>query len=118
MTDTNHPLGEYDGRPVLAAAMQIRNTGDGLSEAMAVEPVYYPIGTKLHVVLEVEIEKHRHDEIKDAGGALTLVHMAKAGRATVIDSAAVRKALDTQEKKIAEASGEPQLDLEDEEDAE
>ena len=38
--------------------------------------------------------------------------MLKAGRATMIDSAAVRKALDKQEQRIKEAEPQQELDLE------
>lgn len=108
-------LGIYEGHAVLGATVAIRNTGDGLSEAMAVDPIKLPLGTIVHVVVECEVEKHRYDPIKDSGGALQLVNMLKAGRATIIDNKAVARALDAQEKRIAEASGEPQLDLPDEE---
>jgi hypothetical protein len=111
---TDKKLGIYKGHDVLNAAVQIRNTGDGLSEAMGVDPVELELDATVHVVLECTVEKHRYDPIKDGAGALTLVNMLKAGRATIIEGellAAIRGALDEQEKAIAEAKGEPQLDL-------
>lgn len=105
------PLTDYEGHPVIGAAVQIRNTGDGLSEAMAVAPEKLPLGTTIHVVLECEVEKHRYDPIKDGGGALQLVNMLKAGRATIIDNAAVRKALDAQEREIEKAKPQQTLDI-------
>lgn len=105
-------LADYDGHPVLNATMQIRNTGDGLSKALAVSPVKYPIGDTLHVVLECSVEKHRYEP--QDGNALTLVNMLKAGRATVVDTAAIRKALDAQDKVIRDAEPQGSLDLEEE----
>ncbi len=110
---TDNILDDYDGHPVLNATMQIRNTGDGLSKALAVAPVKYPIGDTLHVVLECVVEKHRYEDTGDAN-ALTLVNMLKAGRATVVDTAAIRKALDAQDKVIKDAEPQGSLDLEEE----
>lgn len=106
-------LTPYKGHDVLTATVSIRNTGDGLSEAMKVDPVELDLGSVVHVVLECTVEKHRYDPVdKDnSSGPLQLVNMLKAGRATLIDSAVVRDALDAQEAAIAEAAGEPQLDL-------
>lgn len=106
-------LTPYRGRDVISASVQIRNTGDGLSEAMAVSPVELELGTKVMVVLECEVEKHRHDPVKDTD-ALQLVNMLKAGRATIVDRSLVQKHLDEQQALLDEARGTPQLDLDDE----
>ncbi len=106
-------LTDYDGHPVLNATMQIRNTGDGLSKALAVAPVKYPIGDTLHVVLECSVEKHRYEDNGDAN-ALTLVNMLKAGRATVIPASMVAQALNAQDKEISDADPQASLDLEEE----
>ena len=102
MANKPDPLGTYDGRPILGSQMSIRNTGDGLSQALSVAPVHEPIGSKLYVVLEVEVEKHRHDPIKDTDG-LTLVHMTKAKRATLVGKRVVNKYLNEMDEKIAAA---------------
>lgn len=101
-------LQPYGDRDVLTSGVKIRNAGDGLSQAMQVEPIEYPIDTVIHVVLECEVTKHTHEEIKDTD-ALTLIHDLKAGRATIVDRGLVEKYLDDQEQRIAEADGEPML---------
>ncbi len=105
-------LTAYDGHPVLNATMQIRNTGDGLSKALAVAPVKYDLGSTIHVVLECVVEKHRYDP--QDGNALTLVNMLKAGRATVVGASLVNKALNAQAKEISDADPQASLDLEEE----
>lgn len=109
MTDTKTTkLPDYRGNPVHSAAIQIRNTGDGLSQALGIDPEIFELGSIVHVVLECVVEKHRYDPIKDTDG-YQIVNMLKADRATFIDAEVVGKYLDETEERIAEASGEPQL---------
>lgn len=105
MPNKLHP---YQGREVLSAGVKIRNAGDGLSKALSVDPVEYPIDTRIHVVLECDVAKHTYEEIKDTDG-LTLIHDLKAGRATIVDASLVEDFLDDQERRIEEA--EPQTVL-------
>jgi hypothetical protein len=95
-------LAHFEGRDVLRSTVAIRNTGDGLSEAMAVEPQEYHQGDRLYVVLECDVEKLRFDPIKGTD-ALTRVHMLKAGNAAVVDAALVAEALRLQAEKIRRA---------------
>lgn len=105
MADT---LPDYMGHPVHSAAVQIRNTGDGLSQALGIDPEVMELESTVHVVLECVVEKHRYDPIKDTSG-YQIVNMLRAERATFIDRQHVEKYLDETEERIAEASGEPQL---------
>lgn len=100
-------LTPYQGIAVLGSTVSIRNTGDGLSQAMKVEPVELEIGRKVYVVLECEVEKHRHEPANadSPRSGLVLVNMLKAGRATLVDQDLVAAALDQQSKKLEEAEG-------------
>lgn len=105
-------LPDYQGQTVARATVSIRNTGHGLEEALAADPVALPIGSRHFVVLECEVEKHRHDTIADSD-SLVLVNMLKAnGRATFVDEEVVIDALEAQQKRIDEHKGTPQLDYE------
>lgn len=115
MTTPKKELTSYRGHPVTGATVAIRNTGDGLSAALGVEPVELPLKGTVHVVLECEVEKHRYDPIKDSD-SYQLVNMLKAGRAVIVDRDLVEKYLDDQERRIDEAKGKPQLDLDADED--
>lgn len=105
-------LQPYQGREVLSAGVKIRNAGDGLSKALNVDPVEYPIDTTIHVVLECEVAKHTYEEIKDTDG-LSLIHDLKAGRATIVDVSVVEDFLDEQERRIEEATPQAALSFED-----
>lgn len=98
------PLKVYGGRDVVAAGVSIRNAGDGLSEAMNVEPTEMPIDQTVHVVLECTVTRHTYEELKDSDD-LKLVHVLKAGRATIVESDIVDHHLDEQQRRIEEAEG-------------
>lgn len=104
-------LTKYQGHSVTGSTVSIRNTGDGLSQAMKVDPVELELGGTVYVVLECEVEKHRY-EPADFAEDLILVNMLKAGDATIVDRKVVGKFIDEQAKKIADAGPAPQLDLE------
>lgn len=108
-------LKPYQGRDVLSAGVKIRSAGDGLSKALNVDPVEYPLDTILHVVLECVVTKHTYEEIKDTS-ALTLIHDLKAGRATIVDASLVERFLDEQERRIEEATPQKALSFDEDDD--
>ena len=73
-----YKISDYEGHAVTGASVSIRNTGDGLSKAMGVDPVKLELGSTVFVVLECEVEKHRYEEAGFADD-LILVNMLKAG---------------------------------------
>lgn len=113
---THHEnLTRYKGVDVSSSTVSIRNTGDGLSHAMEVDPIELPVGSTVHVVLECEVEKHRHEPAtRGQYDELTLVNMLVAGRATIVDAALVQAHLDKQAERIKQhrdlISGQQSLD--------
>lgn len=101
-------LTKFEGRDVHSTTVSITNAGDGLSKAMKVEPTELHHEQTVHVVLECVVSKIRYDQVDDTDG-LQRVHVLKAGRATIIDAALVKAALDEQETKIDEALGNMKL---------
>lgn len=99
---TDH-LTPFDGKPVLRTTISVTNAGDGLSEAMAIDPRELHHGEVVHVVLECEVAKVRFDPIKDAPDHLTRVHQLRAGTATIVDAAMVQDVLDRQRLAIEKA---------------
>lgn len=99
-------LTPFESRDVASIAIIVRNTGDGLSEAVAVDPI--------ELALECEVEKIRFDPIKDTED-LRRVQILKAGAATFIDNKAVDKALAEQVKRIEAGKGVQRLPMGDEE---
>lgn len=103
-------LTPFDGKEVLSAGIAIRNAGDGLSEALSVEPQEFHHGEKVYVVLECEVDKVRFDPVKDSDG-LRRIHVFKAGTATIVDESIVSTQLDNQRRKIEEAAGVRRLEF-------
>jgi hypothetical protein len=106
-------LASFDNRLVLSAGIAITGAGDGLSEALAVEPREYHHGETVYVVIEAEVSKVRFDPVKDTEG-LRRVHFLKAGVATIVDESVVAAAIEEQKRKIEEHRGVTRLDLGDE----
>lgn len=95
-------LSPFDGRDVLRTTIAITKAGDGLSDAMAIDPQEFHHGERVFVVLECEVAKVRFDPIKDTR-ALTRVHVLDAGLSTIVDEEVVREVLDSQAARIEEA---------------
>jgi len=98
----NTDLGTFDDRDVLRTTIAVTNAGDGLSDALKVDPKLMHLGEKVYVVLECEVAKVRFDPIKDTD-ALSRVHVLKAGTATLVDADLVRAQLDEQAERILRA---------------
>lgn len=95
-------LSQFDGRDVLRSTIAITKAGDGLSEAMAIDPQEFHHGERVFVVLECAVSKVRFDPIKDTQ-ALTRVHVLDAGLSTIVDEDVVRSVLDQQAERIEQA---------------
>lgn len=107
----NSALQPFDGRDVLKATIAITNAGDGLSEALAVEPKEYHLGDRVYVVLETTVDKVRFADAGKDGDGLIRLHTLKAGRATIVSGDVVRDVLDEQQQRIERARGILQLPL-------
>jgi glucokinase len=92
-------LSSFDGLDVLRATIAVTGAGDGLSEAMKVDPQEFHHGEELYVVLKCEVAKVRFDPIKDTD-ALIRVHILKAGDATIVDKALVGPLVAEQAERI------------------
>lgn len=110
-------LTEFEGRDVIGMAIIVRNTGDGLSEAVAVDPMELHVGDEVTVAMKCIVEKIRFDPIKDTD-SLRRVQILKAGEATFIESGTVAEALEDQMRRIEAAKGVQRLPLGDDEDDE
>lgn len=112
LADTSQ-LSAFDGRDVIRTTVAVTNAGDGLSEAMSIEPREMHHGQRVYLVLECEVSKIRFDPVKDTN-ALTRVHVLRAGNASLVDADLVKKHLDEQAERIQRAkdaaSGQGRLD--------
>lgn len=96
------PLEPFEGRDVIGAKIQITKAGDGLSEALSVDPQAFPLGSKRFVVLECEVVKVRMAEVKDTD-ALVREHTFEAQGATIVDATLVADLVQAQKDIIRRA---------------
>lgn len=97
-------LTPFDGRDVVAARVAVTRAGDGLSKALGVDPAEWHLGDVVTVVLECVVSRVRFEELPESDD-LARVHTLRAGTATVVDTAAVHKAIAAQRRRIDEAAG-------------
>ena len=99
-------LGTFEGDTVVRVSIAITNAGDGLSEAMAVEPRLMHRGDKVFVVLECECTKVvMQPSSKETPNLINRQHVLRAGVATIVDEELVRSVLDEQALRIERAKG-------------
>lgn len=92
----------YEGRAVMMTTLQVTNAGDGLSQAMAIEPVLLHHHDTVFVVLECEVSKVHYEPIPETPD-LERKHTLKAGRATIVEKDLVIDALNAQAERIQAA---------------
>jgi len=110
-------LKPFENRDVVQATIKVTNAGDGLSEALAIEPVEYDVGETITVVLETVCTGVAYVPVRDTD-VLKRVHTLRAGLGTIIDAKVVAKVLDDHRKALDEARGRGQLPFEGEGDDE
>lgn len=92
----------YEGRDVVDTTIQVTNAGDGLSQALQVEPHVMHHGETIYLVLECEVAKVSYPPVKDTD-LLSRLHTLKAGRATIVDKDLVLDAINDQHVRIVAA---------------
>lgn len=98
MTD----LGEFEGSPVLGSAIAVRKAGDGLSEALKLDPIVLHQREKVYVVLECEVGPIKFVPVKDTDGVRRVQDLI-AGTATIMDAPVVKEAIEAQADRIQHA---------------
>lgn len=92
-------LPPYDGQTVASTTISITNAGDGLSKGMAITPQVLALRSKVYVVLECDVDAHRHKNLTGTD-MLTLEQVLKAGVATLADADLVQQVVDEQRERI------------------
>lgn len=104
-------LSKFEGRSVDATAIRVVKAGDGLSTALQVAPQQFALGDTVYLVLEAEVSKVHHEEIKDTG-SLRRVHTLSVETATIVEQHLVGEVIDEQKRLIEETLGVQRLPLE------
>ena len=116
-TNAVEGLSAFEGRDVVLATIKVTNAGDGLSDAMSIEPVEMHHGEKRYLLIEAEVTRVHYDELKDTD-VLKRVHTLKAGTATLVSAEFAVGLIEAQRKAILSAKGVEEFDFTDEEIAE
>jgi hypothetical protein len=112
------PLHQFEGYDVIASTVAIVRAGDGLSQAMEVEPIELAIGDTVRIVLEATVTKIRLERVSGDTLALRRVHVLTAGIATIVDHEWATGVLAAQRIRIEQAKGVQQLPLDGDDGAE
>lgn len=92
-------LGSFEGSPVLGTAIKVRNTGDGLSASVKVDPVILRQHDRVYVVMECDVIDVQHPIVKDTDGVCRTA-VLRAGNATIVDKDLVASHLAAQAERI------------------
>lgn len=113
MTTTAPRLPAFESNAVSAARVRITRAGDGLSEALKIEPRAIQLGERVYYVLEGECVQINHVEKDDL---ITRVHTIAADSIAEVDDETatkmLRAAAEELERKKAAADGQLMLDEE------
>ena len=94
-------LSTFDGFPVVRTTIAVTNAGDGLSDALGIDPQEFHHGDRVYVVLECEVTKVAHVPVdKDTPGILIRQHTLKAGTGTIVDADLVAEQVERQAERI------------------
>jgi hypothetical protein len=107
-------LGKFEGKRVIGAAMTITNTGDGLSDAMELDPMKLHHGDEVVMVVRGTVVDVRHPAAKEGKGVVRK-HVVKASEAIVVQGDLVddldkmlnESAARLSEKRMAEVGQDP-----------
>lgn len=96
----SNALGTFEGRKVIKTTISVRNAGDGLSQAMEVDPQLLHQGDTVYVVMECAVGPVSFDPVKDSDSDCLRKHVLRAGAATIVDADLVKQAVEAQTEKI------------------
>jgi hypothetical protein len=103
-------LKPFDDRDVTEATIRIVRAGDGLSDALEVDPVEFALDDIVHVVLRCQVTRIAYEEIKDSD-ELRRVHTLRATSGTIVDEQFAKAVLAEQQTLIERARGVQRLPI-------
>lgn len=95
-------LTPYRGKAVNKTSLQITNAGDGLSQALDIEPLELEPGQTYFVVLKCKAGQHVHKLTKDED-EYVLKQQLVAGTSVMVDAELVQHVIDEQEERNEQA---------------
>lgn len=117
--DNSDVLGKYKGLPITRTVIVVNKLGDGLSDAVSIEPIVIEIGEDAYLVSKVRKTKERYDIERNKAGEpenVVLVQIFDSLAAMFTDEKAARAGIVTVLERIQkakdDAKGQLGLDLE------
>lgn len=101
-TTTPKKLPKFEGRDVIRSAVAIRKAGDGLSDALKVEPVALRHGQRVFFVLAGEVRSVDHDPIEKDAIELVRTHVIDTIDIALVDKDEVEQLLDLNRERVQE----------------
>lgn len=105
-------LTPFEDRDVIGSGIEMPGASGGLNKALRVNELELHHGDRGTVVIEFEVVKVRHDQVKDTQ-ALERVHVLRVDNAAIIDPELVGELLEAQRLRVEEANGVNHLPFED-----
>jgi len=93
-------LPEFEGLPVIATAIRVTRAGDGLSEALKLEPKELHHDQEVWLVLHGRVGRVSHDPVPKADGVLQRVHTIVADEAALVEQADVKELLERHREHV------------------
>lgn len=101
MTKTQEPLPTFEDEQVQQVQVRITNAGDGLSEALKIDPKILHLGDEFFCVLRGEVTQINHKQ--DDNDIVTRVHTVKASAITEVDGEMAKRILTAAADNLARA---------------
>lgn len=99
-------LNAFEGKQTVGCAVVIKKAGDGLSDALKVDPVELHVNERVFYVLEGEVDQVAFRRLNPASNEVTRVHGIATIRITQVDGADVKAYLDDAEQHLRRAMAE------------
>jgi hypothetical protein len=64
---------QFEGKEVIGSKLIVTKAGDGLSDSLRIDPIAYPLGARVRVVIEGTIGKVNHVPVKSKGESLDVL---------------------------------------------
>lgn len=99
----------FEGKPVVSAAVRVTNAGDGLSEAMRLDPQDLQHGEEIWLVVKGTVSKVAYEPIpKSEGTILQRVHTIKAVECVMVAPDEVEELLRREKDRVLKLKEEAQ----------
>ena len=93
-------LGSFESHQIAQTSIKVTNAGDGLSQALKIDPQVFHHGDIVHVVLECRVAKVTLEPLEPDREDLVRVHVLKAGSAAIAPPELVADLLAEQQERI------------------